>query len=115
MTTLADRDRREEQRARREELRAAQHNAFEIVGDELPDSEATRQRSIPEVRAQLIKFAKANPGKWIRYVATSEDPFPRAYAMTARAKQGTGGFGPGFDAAVRNKECFICYKGPDWS
>ncbi|MDV2477182.1 hypothetical protein F8M49_20905 [Rhodococcus zopfii] len=51
-------------------------------------------RRIPEQRAQLIAFAKANPGKWIEYRSTPADPIktPSYFANNVRA--GKCGFDP---------------------
>ncbi|MDV2477404.1 hypothetical protein F8M49_22400 [Rhodococcus zopfii] len=84
--------------------------AFRIV-DELPAEGSGRR--IPEQRAQLIAFAKANPGKWIEYRSTPADPIktPSYFANNVRA--GKCGFDPkgSFEAVTRGKCPYIRYVG----
>ncbi|MEZ5152101.1 hypothetical protein [Rhodococcus zopfii] len=83
---------------------------FRIV-DELPAEGSGRR--IPEQRAQLIAFAKANTGKWIEYRSTPEDPIktPSYFANNVRA--GKCGFDPkgSFEAVTSGKCPYIRYVG----
>lgn len=111
VVSLADMDQREERRRMREEQRSVA-KAFELVGD-LPEPETGRYQSVPEVRLQMIELAKANPGKWIRYNPSVADPFSRPRVIVDKAQKGTGGFGPGFEAAIRTKVAYVRYVGEE--
>ena len=84
--------------------------AFELVGD-LPDSKGPGGRKVPAVRTQMMEFAKAHPGQWIRYNPTPDDPFKHANSLGDSIRKGNAGFGPGFEANVRNKTLFVRYVG----
>jgi hypothetical protein len=114
VSSLHDADDRESRRMQREEAREARNTvpAFRIV-DDVPNSGALLGRTIPEQRQQLIDFAKANPGKWIEYRSTDEDPYKNASHFVSSARQGKCGFAPkgDFEAACRNKLVYIRYVG----
>ncbi len=82
----------------RRHLRVAQGRPpFEIVDPPRSAHDGT----IPQVRHELIAFAKAHPDRWVRYNAAGYDD---AAATTLRKYigGGTGGFGPGFRYRIRN-------------
>ncbi|MDG3012490.1 hypothetical protein G4X40_20325 [Rhodococcus sp. D2-41] len=83
---------------------------FELVGD-LPESFTGRGSTIPKVRAQLIEFAKAHRGQWIKYLPSAGDPFKSPSSLALSARKGNAGFGPGFETAVRSKVLFVRYTG----
>ena len=89
---------------------AARPAAFELV-DELPNSKGRHGRRYPAVRAQLVEFAKAHPGQWIRYNPTPDDPFKSPSSIATQVRKGHGGFEPGFEANVRDKVLFVRYVG----
>ena len=131
--SVEEEDAREQRRRQREEARAnggqtapaaatsaampaqaaaptARPAAFELVGD-LPDSKGPGGRKVPAVRTQMMEFAKAHPGQWIRYNPTPEDPFKHANSLGDSIRKGHGGFGEGFEASVRDKVLFVRYVG----
>lgn len=114
VSSLYEADQREDRRRHREEAREARSTtpAFRIVTD-LPDSGAFAGRRIPEQRRQLIDFAKANPGKWIEYRSTEDDPYKHASHFVGNVRQGRCGFGPkgSFEAVTRDKLVYIRYVG----
>lgn len=85
-------------------------SAFTLVGS-LPTGNVSRAPQIPRVRTQLIDFAKANIGQWIHYEKSTEDPFKSVDTFGGQVRRGQGGFGPGFEAAVRSKRLYIRYVG----
>lgn len=112
MSTLHDFDRRAMQSDRRAEMRAAGRRPapFRIV-DELPVVPTGRR--VPEQRAELIAFAKANPGKWIVYESTEQDPYAKPNDFAAAVRQGRRGFDPkgAFDAQTIDKKVYLRYLG----
>lgn len=112
--TLNAADEREFRRIEREEARATRNTvpAFRIV-DDIPNSGRLQGRRLPEQRQQLITFAKANPGKWIEYQSTEEDPYKSATQFAGSIRQGRGGFGPKgeFEAVSRGKLAYIRFVG----
>ncbi|ORJ92591.1 hypothetical protein A6F55_23805 [Prescottella equi] len=84
--------------------------AFRLVG-ELPEPNAGRRPNVPAVRQQLIDFAKANVDQWIEYRSTAADTFKDPSSFSNRVRKGVGGFGPGFEAAVRGGQLYIRYVG----
>ncbi len=112
MSTLHDFDRRAMAADRRAETRAAMRrpNPFRIV-DELPVVPTGRR--VPEQRAQLIAFAKQNPGKWIVYEATEEDPIPKPNDFAAAVRQGRRGFDPkgAFESQTIDKKVYLRFVG----
>ena len=84
--------------------------AFTLVG-ELPTGNVSRAPQIPRVRTQLIEFAKQNTGQWIHYEKSTADPFKSVDTFGGQVRRGQGGFGPGFEAAVRSKRLYVRYVG----
>ncbi|NHP18660.1 hypothetical protein G8767_34785 [Rhodococcus sp. IC4_135] len=102
-----------EMRAKGEEPVAAElakASAFTLVGT-LPTGNVSRAPQIPRVRTQLIEFAKQNVGQWIHYEKSTEDPFKSVDTFGGQVRRGQGGFGPGFEAAVRSKRLYVRYVG----
>jgi len=114
VSSLYEADDRELRRMRREEAREDRNTtpAFRVV-DDLPDSGAFAGRQIPEQRRQLIDFAKANPGRWIEYQSTENDPYKQASHFVGNVRQGRCGFSPkgSFEAVSRDKLVYIRYVG----
>ncbi|WP_418345247.1 hypothetical protein [Rhodococcus pyridinivorans] len=112
VSSLYEADDRELRRMRREEAREDRNTtpAFRVV-DDIPNSGALQGRQIPEQRQQLIDFTKANPGKWIEYQSTDDDPYKSASQFVGNVRQGKCGFAPkgAFEAASRNKLVYIRY------
>lgn len=82
---------------------------FEVV-DELPKSNRPSLKQNP-ARAAVSAQARANKGKWLKYVPNPADPYKSASNIGAQARKGAGGFGPGLDATVRQGALYICYIG----
>ncbi|QCQ91748.1 hypothetical protein [Rhodococcus sp. SGAir0479] len=84
--------------------------AFQLVG-ELPDTKSGRRPTVPPIRQQLIDFAKDNVDQWIEYRSTDGDKFKQPSSVVNQIRKGGGGFGPGFEGAVRGGQLYIRYVG----
>lgn len=84
---------------------------FRLV-DEMPVSGRLRGRVIPEVRSQMIAFAKANPGRVVEYIRSEEDQYKNPKTFAANVRQGRGGFEPfRWEAQARDDRVYLRYLG----
>lgn len=114
VSSLHDADERAFRSMQREEARIARNTppAFRVV-DDLPESGRAQGRRIPEQRQALIDFARANPGKWIEYRSTEEDPYKKAYDLSSNIRAGKVGFAPrgDFESVARQNVVYVRYVG----
>lgn len=107
--TLEEADRRAEEKARRDEQRAAERAVaeFEVIGDQLPPIKIPS--NVPQRRRRFMKFAKEHPGVWIKYPTSEEDPITKPSDFAGRATKGQAGFSSGFTGRVRARVVYIRY------
>lgn len=84
---------------------------FRIL-DELP-GKGTRTRTSPAIRIAARDAAVANPGRWIEYPPTEQDPYKSSSSFAGNVRAGHGIWQPegAFEVAIRNKVVFIRYVG----
>lgn len=114
MTALNDLDDREWEREQARERRSAALGRPVLVPNAEPPSCVTiadpppRPGQVPAVRVELINYARANPGLWMRYNPGSRETV-KLSTIRSLIDVGSGGFGPGFEATSRAGELYIRY------
>jgi hypothetical protein len=93
---------------------ATEGDRFVFEVDELPvHISPIALGRVPARRTQVVEFAKAHPGQWIKYPPTKEDPYKKASDLASRAKKAKAGFCEGLDACVRDHVIWLRYVGEE--
>lgn len=101
------RDDLREERERKRQLA----QAFTPV-DALPKRKSGRTtRPVPEVRLAMLDYCRQHPGQWVRYNPDADLDKAKPHTLSMYARKQHGGFGPGFQATVREKVAYIRYVG----
>lgn len=118
MSALHEIDDRAWEREQARERRAEALGRPVLVPNEAPPpcvtiaSPPPRPGVVPAVRLELINYARANPGLWLRYEPGDRETI-KITTLRTYIDVGSGGFGPGFEAAGRGGDLYVRYTEPN--